>query len=253
MGSVQEYLTVVDSAKFLNKTTRTVENYISAGILRVRKIRGHGKKWWIRKADLRALKEAGQKKLNLSDLWDLLHGVKVKLQSMEDRLDFLMRVADLNVSGLRDSSTAELIELYDEAADYLDIDLTQVPLDKMRDWADVFLQLSEIELERMVGPTQDHEPWHPFHELCLGLMSALRRRKGFSGNPEQQQAYRVLEKARKSLSRAALILSENHAARVGPVRMRHIASFGESEDSLDRYIASEIQHPSGANRIKKLG
>lgn len=250
MGSGEEtldtpdnYVKIVDAAKFLGKCTKTVRNYIDHGVLRARRIKGRGRTLWIRKDDLKAFRQMSNRKLRTVDIWDLLKTIKVRLHSMEEKMDFLMRVNGLDVSTLRDAKIEVLLAAYDEVCDFTnDVNIGQVPAKHMEDWARIFLQFTEIEYERLVGPTMDMQPWRPFHVLCRALMDSLRRKKGFSGNPTMQEIYRLLDKARKQIAAAALVFEEVRSARLGSKHTAKIAERSTTEDSLDRYIATEAEN-----------
>jgi hypothetical protein len=239
--TVEDYMTVADAGQFLGRCTRTVMTYIGSGVLRATRFRGQGKKWWIRRDDLRALKSMGEKeRLRTSDIWDLLYSIKMRLHSIDERVNFLMRVNGLDVSCLRDVEISILLGIYDEIEELVETGSNQIEYTKMEEWGRILLQFSEIEFQRLVAPTQNMKPWIPFHQLCLHLMSGLRRKKGFASHQGMQEAYRVLEKARKSLALAITIFNEGQAAHLGPQTVKKIAPYGLREDSLDRYISAEL-------------
>ena len=239
--TVEDYMTIADASQFLGRCTRTIMTYISTGVLRATRFRGYGKKWWIRQDDLRAFKRMGEKeRLRPTDIWDLLYAIKMRLHSIDERMNFLMRVNSLDVSCLRDAKIETLLQIYDEVEEFEDLGDVSIPYTKMNDWAKVFLQFSEIEFQRLVAPTQNLKPWLPFHTLCLKLMRALRRRKGFANHQNMQETYRLLEKSRKSLALAITIFNESQAPHLGPETVKRIAPHGLRADSLDRYITAEL-------------
>jgi hypothetical protein len=241
VSSISDYLSIVEASSFLSKCTKTVRSYIQHGILRARRFKGQGRTLWIRKDDLRAMREMGDRKLRTVDIWDLLKTIKIRLHGIEHKLDFLMHVNGLDVSSLRDAKIEVLLSAYDEVCEFLHISVYDVPRDQMEEWAKVFLQFTEIEYERLIGPTMDAQPWKPFHNLCRHLMASLRRKKGFSTHPKMQQTYRILDKARKHIAQAAVVFEEVRSSQLGPRRVAELARLGIEEDSLDRYIAAEAQ------------
>jgi hypothetical protein len=238
---LDRYLSIPDAAKFLGKCDKTVKTYIEHGLLRARRIKGRGRRRWVRTEDVKALKELHGKQLRTVDIRDLLETVHLRLHGIEHKLDFLMYVNGLNVSSLRDSHTEDLLKIYDEVCEFLDLNAYDLPHDQMTEWAKLLLQFTELEFSRLIKPTQDMKPWRPFYQLCIHLMNSLRRKKGFSSHPKMQQTYRLLEKARKGLSQAALIFEETHAGMESSQRVAKIAGLGITEDSLDRYIEAELQ------------
>lgn len=237
--TVEGYMTIPQASKYLNKCDKTVKSYITGGILRATRFRGMGKRWWIKEEDVQALKEMQGQRLRTVDIYELLRTVKIRLHSIDHKLNFLMRVSGLDVSALRDAPVETLIQIYDEASDYLELNAAEVTVEQMEKWSHIFLQFTELEFDRMVGPTQDTSPWKPLHQLCVHWMRSLRRRKGFPSSQRMQEVYRILEKGRKSLGQAIVVFNESRAGEIGPIKVKQIAPFGLTEDSLDRYIAAE--------------
>jgi len=241
VATLDEYAQVPDAAKILGKCTRSIKRYISGGVLRARRFKGQGRAWWIRKTDLEALKNLQDWKLGTADLWDLLKTIKIRLHSIEKNIDFLMHVNGLDVSSLRDAPTEHLMFLYEEVCHYLDMKKTRdVETAIMVKWAEVLIQVTEVELERLVGPTQNVEPWRPFYDMCRLFMSELRKRKSFPHSGPMQHAYRLLDKARKSIGIAIVVFTESRAADIGPRKMSRLYHLEVTSDSLTRYIAAEF-------------
>lgn len=245
--TLKDYMTIPEAAQFLNKCSKTVNVLIRTGVLSARRFKGQGRRLWIKKSDLVSYKAVEKEGLGHTDIRSVLVGLKTKLRSIEHKLDFLMHTNGLDVSILRDAPLATLHDIYMDVVRELKEVSPSPPMDEIRDWAYTFLQFTEIEFDRMIGPTRDSSPWKPFHSLCMFLMGSLRRRKGFGTNQDMQQTYRLLDKARKSLDQAIVVFIETHASRVGSVKTRQLFPFGLSGDSLDRYIASEV---ADHNRLK---
>ena len=252
MGSIEQdrpqetgenYISIREATQVLGKCTKTIRNYIKHGILPARRFRGHGRTLWIRRDDVEALTRLRDMKYRTSDIWDLLQTINLRLRSIDERMNFLMRVNGLDISALRDAPIEMLKGFYDEAETFLELNAFGLPYQQMEQWAKVLLQFTEIEYERLVGPTQDLHPWKTFYFLCRHLMRTLRQRKGFATHPRMQQAYRLLDKARKHINQSAMIFEETQASEIGPRRVAEIAGFGLSDDSLDRYIAAETFPP----------
>lgn len=240
LGSMDDYLKVTDAAEFLNRNPTTVKRYIRMGVLRAKKFKGHGKSWRIHKQDLEAFKRMEQDiRLSSRDLWEVLKGIRIRLHAIDRKIDFLMHVNGLDVSTLRDVDDKTLIKLYDEVCDFLEIDTDIIPTNQFEQWALVLMQVTEMELDRLIGPCQDYEPWRPFHELCKRLLVSLRRRKGFRVSGRMQEIYRMLDKARKNISQASVIFIERNVKEICPEKRKEI--FPISIDSLDRYIEEEIK------------
>lgn len=255
MGSVEdvqpvtpshELLRLTEAAKFLNKSKHTIKRYVYMGVLRSQRIKGRGRALFFKKHDLEAYKRLEEDiRLGPHDLWLVVKGIRVRIHAIDQKLDFLMHVNGLNVSMLRDESDKTLMQIYDEACDFLDLDADKIPPKQMEKWAYVIMQITELELDRMIGPCQDFEPWKPFHELCQRMLLSLRRRHKFRSSNDLQQIYRLLDKARKSIAQASVIFTEEHVIDIKPERRWALNAIEARMDSLDRYIAQDLQkHPS---------
>jgi excisionase family DNA binding protein len=237
------YLTIREASSHLGKCTKTVRNYIHLGVLRAKRFRGCGKGWWIRKDDVDGLKKIGDMKFRPSDIYDFLQTVKVRLSSLEKKIDFLLHVNDLEIGDLRDTKIETLFDIYKETRKYVDEGIFDLTMNQIDSWSWVFLQLSEIEFSRLAGPAQDPQPWRPFHRLCIALMQNLRSKPEFAESIRMQDAYRLLEKGRRNLSRGIVVFIES-GLRFNSPSMERLSEFlTTSDDSLDRYIQAQLLNP----------
>lgn len=243
VGSLHDYLTLEDAAKYVGRSPRQLRYYTNKGLLPSRRFKGQGRKRWINKTDLETFLSMKKVHRGPASLWDTIAAIDTRLRIMDNHLKFLMRVNDLDISVLRDAPISVLLKPYDEACDLLEEGAEKLRLPRIYSWAEVFLQFTELEFDRLVGPAMDDQPWKIFQRFCLLLMSLLRRRTGFEGDPQMQQTYRMLDKARKHLARSALVFEELRLSRLGFNRAKMLAHLGVEEDSLDLYISAEVQKP----------
>jgi hypothetical protein len=185
--------------------------------------------------------------VHICEIRDLLLGLKVRLHSMENQHRFLMEVLGLEVSALRDQPVETLLNTYREVVVAAQEDPKFLRTPEIKRWATILCQFTELEFQRLVGPTQDIHPWKPFYNLCVGLLMNLRRRKRFAADSNQQQIYRVLDKARKQLSNAASVFENSLASNFGPIASERIHKLHARADSLDRYIEAEVGVPEAKN------
>jgi hypothetical protein len=244
LSSIRDYITILEAARFLDRSEKTIRRYINVGVLPARRFKGRGKKHWVNKHDLIALKEMRNKMSLISgNMLDLLKTIRIKLGIIEKRLNFLMEVNGLNVSELRDVSDKDLVKLYDEACDFLDVPMESINLKQIESWAKIFYQISELELVRMIGPCSDIEPWKPFYNLCIRMMSALYNSGDFSADAKLQEIYQLLERSRRNIVQAAVIFDENFSTQFDK-SFRHKIHYKihfptNIINELDQYIAAE--------------
>jgi hypothetical protein len=243
IGSLEDYVKIEGTAKILGVCTRTVKMYGKYGLLDLKRIKGQGRWKWVRRDEVVALREVLDEQGSARSLVEMLRGLRVRLLAMDRRLNFLMFVNDLDVTVLRDVPDEKLIKLYDEVCEYVEAPSNdrRRQMAHIQGWAQTIMQITELELERLVGPTQDTTPWVPFYKLIRMLMEEVRGRKHFSHNESFQFTYRLLDRARKSLGQAIVVFTEAQAAEIGPRRTQGLYKIGASEDSLTRYIQSDAE------------
>ena len=234
----EELLNVAEAAKYIGRCRRTVQNYVNAGLLKG--VKGRGRSTKFRKPDLQAFLEVQNQGVNPRDAREFMRVLMWKMGMLEKRLDFLMRVNDLDVSALRDAPIETLLSAHEQATQTLDNGDTNPPREVMEQWAHVFLQFTECEYGRLADAAVDAHPWKPFSLLCHILMGNLRKKFRFQSSVQQQQTYRLLEKARKNIAQSALAFEELFSARQGAPRVAELSILGLRIDSLDRFIAAEV-------------
>jgi len=232
------YMDMVESSKFLGKSTRTVRRYVKCGILPARKFRGCGKGVWIKKEDLESVKKISSMNLGPKELVEYVQMSDIRIRKLEERMSYLMYVNGLDLSTLRDANIKTLVGIRDEARKYVEMGLFDLDFAQIKNWAWTCMQFSELEFARLYEHDKDEFPWKPFHKICVGLMGKMRVREDFLHSPKLQNLYRFLEKARKSISRAALIF----VTEVNPNAFKDFKYSGldSSDNPLDKFIATEI-------------
>lgn len=246
-ATLADYYTVAEAAAALKISGFTVRYHIKHGILRARRFKGNRRMLFIRKDEVQALMDIRDQGVGVCEIRDLLVGLKVRLHSMESQHQFLMEVLGLEVSALRDQPVEVLLKTYREVVVEAQEDPKFMQVDEIKRWAIILCQFTELEFQRLVGPTQDIHPWKPFYNLCINLLTNLRRRRSFYRNVNQQQIYRLLDKARKQLSNAASVFENSLASNFGPIASERIHKLHARADSLDRYIEAEVGVPEAKN------
>jgi excisionase family DNA binding protein len=240
VATLADYMEPKEACEMLGLRRSTIWRYIKQGVLKGRHFKGQGRRYFIRRSDIQAMLEIREQDVDTSSLKELLQGVKIRIHSVESRLDFIMQVLGLEISALRDKPIEMLLKIYTDAMVAASENPRFIRFEQARRWADVLCQFTELEFQRLVGPTQDIHPWKPIFNLCVNLLTDFRRRKRFGTDLSMQQTYRVLDKARKQLSQAALVFEHSMASNFGPIKSARIHKINGHADSLDRYIEAEV-------------
>lgn len=245
---LEGFYTTAEAGKLLGVGSAAIRRIMARGNLRSVRVPGYGKQHYVYREEVHALVEIKDQGAGTRfDTQNFLLGLKVRLHSIETQQQFLMETMGLDVSVLRDKPIEILIALYDRAKMKLTENPRFIRTPETREWANALCQLTEIEFQRLVAPTQDIHPWRPFHTLCMNLLLDLRRRKRFASDPGQQQIYRVMDKARKQLSAAALVFEHAMSSNFGPLASAEINKFYGQPDSLNRFIEAEVGLPEAEN------
>jgi len=136
--------------------------------------------------------------------------LEARISNLESQVKFLLHVNGLDLSALRDASDEELLKYYRDVVQMIGLKEEQFDPEIATVYAELFLQLSEYELVRLQPIVEYEHTWEPFYHFCMKLMTALRHRKGFSRNEELKNIYALLEKARKNLRDAAVIMIKKY-------------------------------------------
>jgi hypothetical protein len=85
------------------------------------------------------------------------------------------------------------------------MDQPEWPLPRLLSCAEVYLKLSEVELERLSQLTERPAPWRPFLQLCLQQLVWLSRRPSMLEKWEWARARDLLYQGLKNLRHLALV------------------------------------------------
>jgi len=138
---------------------------------------------------------------------------------LENQVRFLMKLNGVELSALREASDQDLLSHYQNAAQSIGFSAQDVPLPVIEDWVELFLQLSELEFARLKALVEYDHTWEPFYTLCVKLQTQVRQSKNFAVDPQARELYAALDKARKNIRDAAIIMIRKHPETL-PARAR---------------------------------
>lgn len=136
--------------------------------------------------------------------------LEARLSVLERQVKFLLNINGLDLSALRDVSDKELLKYYQDAVQLLGLRARQIPPEAAEHWADLFCQLSEVELVRLQQLVEYDHTWEPFYHLCIRMMTSVRQNKKLHSDVGLQHLYAFLEKGRKNIRDAAIIMIKKH-------------------------------------------
>ena len=137
--------------------------------------------------------------------------LQAKVNNLESQVRFLLKVNGLDVSALRNAPKTELLGYYRDAVQLLGVESDFAP-EMCEGWADVFLQLTEYELERVTTVVDYEHTWEPFYQVCVKMMTSVRHHRDFGVNVALHHLYAQLDKGRRNLRDAAIMMIQRRSS-----------------------------------------
>jgi len=190
-------MTIEEAATFLGVTGRTVNNYLSRGLLSYRRVAGDRRRY-LDAAELGELKSAEGTGLRAPITRAEFLEMRSRLRKLESHMETVLRVLDARAEPLG-LDPARAAELHDACA----ARLAEGGWDEgeLRSWCEVFLRLTEEDLALMAPKER---PWLPFLRLCTAMTASLVSRKEYATSLDLQTLHRELVEARRRLRVAAV-------------------------------------------------
>ena len=148
---------------------------------------------------------------------DPIRYLEARVSTLEAQIKFLLRLNGMDVSALREAPDEELLRYYRDAIELMGVEAKKLPPETMERWAELFLQLSEIEFVRLQGLLDYDHTWEPFYQLCIRLMTSLRQNPNLITDPTLKGLYSLLERARKNLRDGAVVMSRKYPETLLPL------------------------------------
>ena len=125
---------------------------------------------------------------------------------LEKQVAFLLRVNGFHLSEMRKAPDEALLRLYQDAVHVVSVVRKGIALEVVEHWAEIFLQLSEVEMVRLQPIIGFDHTWEPFYLLCTKLLTQVRDSKEINTSVQVQQLFSLLEKGRQSLQACGVMM-----------------------------------------------
>ena len=133
-----------------------------------------------------------------------------RIDGLEKQVAFLLRVNGLDLSHFRSVKDDALLQLYQDAVQLVAVVQRGIALELIDRWAEYFIQLSEYEFTRLQPIVSFDHTWEPFFLLCTKMMTQVRQDPKMPESTRIQQLYALLDKGRKNLRDAAVIMCRKY-------------------------------------------
>jgi hypothetical protein len=206
MGSTREDLiTAEEAAESLGVSTAMIHKMTTRGLLSPVDF-GKRRLKYFRRAEVAAVASIRMTKLDLATTANMAVRALALAQSNDRRLDELSSILGLQGTSLSLEEN-EVVALFIKTQDALKEDCAPTA-SEIREWAKVFLRISEEYLRVVVLHTAAPEPWKPFMLLGEKLAEEAPREK-FSKDDLLTASYGFLEVARRHLRHVAYFYIRN--------------------------------------------
>lgn len=208
----QPGMTIVEAARHLGLSHRTVRSYIARGLLTTFRMDGDRKKWVSTEEVEELRRDLADRARDTRDNHrrELLEA-RASLRRLRAEMDLVLRILDMHEAPLQLSPERAHV-MYHEAT--AELRSTAWAPEKLAGWADTFLRMQEEDLlviARAVGTV----PWTPFLRLCVAMIVHVHGREDYKTSLDLQSLHRRLTEGRRRLRVAALCYSDMYETRTG--------------------------------------
>ena len=161
-----------------------------------------------------------------------------KIIRLEGAVNLLYEINQLAGSRFSLMEDAELHSIYSSVIDALGE--THLEREMMVEFGEIFLRITEVEIDRLNELAQIDHAWKPFYRLCLKLSREVGVSRKLDKDLELQRIRDLLHQGRRNLQTIAILFIEQKA-QLGPSRellAKMAAADIESFDALAKQMVS---------------
>lgn len=156
--------------------------------------------------------------------------LEAQVKRLTESFDILFQANYMSSSKFNSMTDEDLLILYRSIENQVDRKIWTIP--KILSFCEVFLRISEVEIEQLNDLTKQTDCWKPFYELCLKLANFINNHPDLSTNIEVQRCRDLLAYSRKNLRSIAVIFIEL-AHKYGPPHKLLAATAAADLDMFD--------------------
>ena len=168
-----------------------------------------------------------------------------EVRRLRASVDMLYEVNGLSSSRFAELEDDELLMLYRNIIDLLAA--TNWPVDRMDSVSEVFIRISEAEIDRINEMENMEKGWLPFLQLCLKMTKYVSKRKDLRKDLDLQRVFTKLAIGRKNLVGIGLFFVEKGALLSSSRKLLTQIAYADI-DAFD-VIARTIKHDGNLDLI----
>lgn len=235
MGSNDKYILVSQAAKILGCTTKRVHDLLDQGLMRWRAEEDNILVCQEDLADIHRLNIAGEMKPG--ELIRRLLFLEQKVHRMENAINLLLEVNGQAASRFIHIEDSDLLNLHENAMTAIGQEVWSV--EEMLKYAEVFMKITEVEIDRLNEMMSIDHSWQTFYRLCLNMTRFVAQSGKLETNLDLQRIRDLLHFGRKNLATIAVLFVEK-AAQLGPSR-KLLAKMAASDIELFDHLAKQLK------------
>lgn len=244
MGSDVKYILVSQAAKILGCTTKKVHDLLDQGLMRWR---AEGDNILVNQEDLaeiHRLNIAGEMKPG--ELVRRILFLEQKVLRLEGAINLLLEVNGQAASRFIHLEDNSLINLHENAM--LAVGQETWTVEEMLKYSEVFMKITEVEIDRLNELMSIDHSWQTFYRLCLDMTRYVGQHEDLQNNLDLQRIRDLLHFGRKNLSTIAVLFVEK-AAQLGPSR-KLLAKMAASDIELFDHLAKQLKGSSRQGHLQ---
>jgi excisionase family DNA binding protein len=234
MESNPVYITVTEAARILDVEADRVYELLDDHAIRGKR---EGNTTYVRQEDIAEVLRMNMIGIRLPELVHRHVILERTVERLQIAVDKLYEVNNLVSSRFSPMTEKELLELYGNIVDHLKDEEWTLP--RMLQLCEVFIKLTEIEVDQINEALSIDNSWLPFYRLALRMTRFVGTQDDLESNYDLQKVRDLLHVSRRNLQTIA-ILFINQKAALGPSRellAKMAATDIEAFDILIREIA----------------
>lgn len=203
MGSKHKFVQVAAVAKELKCSEKTIRGWANKGLIRWQEKNGE---LFVDSEDINFIANLGTTE-EMSNK-EIIHELRM-LQAQVDRLkasiDLSYDINRMSAGGMSKESTGYLMQLH--RAISTEIELESWPIRRLYSYCEIFIRLSEEDVDRLNKALEEGHSWEPFYKLLIKIAHYIGTHPELDTNLELQHIRELLALGRTNLRAIALFFT----------------------------------------------
>lgn len=246
MGSDHKYILASKASKILNCPIDRIHKYCDGGVVRWRH---DGDTLLVAQediADIHRLNLAGEMKPG--EMIRRLLFVEREVERLRMAVNKLYEINNLSASRFSKMDGSDLVSLYNNIVEMIGEETWPIP--RMAETSEVFIKITELEIDTINDLLGVDNSWQPFFELCLQMTRYVSTHPDLSTDLNLQRVRDLLYASRKNLSAIAVLFVEK-AATFGPSK-KLLAKLAKTDLELFDHLAKQLKATRGRGQLEAL-